>query len=165
MQYSFQSSFEVKEYKLFLDRIVVGSHDLGHQNGMGIERSSQLHEFDALPVPYNGAVLIGTNPVKEYYIKGEKKLACFSYQRVYELIFEKGILITSVDQSRAMLRIRRNLELEQRDLNRSRDLRCILRFMNSSFIGDYKPFRFKFRRAGYIKEMKRDYQGLELINS
>lgn len=164
MQCSFCSNFEVKEYKLYLNKIIVGNYDAIISAEVEADRYTQLHEYDALPVSYNGAVLIGFNPMNEYFIKGGRQPACFSYQKVYELIFEKGILITSVDQSRAMQRIRKNLERGQRCLNRSRDLRCILRFMNSSFIGDYKPFRFNFRRIGYIKEMKKDYQTLELIN-
>ena len=155
---SFISSFEVKDYKLLLNKILVRSDDAYNPEGAEVER--ELLELDEIPVSYNGAVLIGTNLVKEYYIRDESQPACFTYGVVYELIFDKGILITFVDHSRAMLRIRRNLEHGLRRLERPRDLRCILRFINSSLIGDYRPFRFNFKRLGYIKEMRKDYQTL-----
>jgi hypothetical protein len=114
------------------------------------------YTFDNCTVSYNGAILIGSKPVKEYAMKGENP-TCFSYQNVMELIFEDGILITSVDHSKKMLRIRKNIELGLRNLTVNRDIRCIRRFMNSSFIGDYKTFRLIGSRMRYLKELKKDY--------
>ena len=161
LQCSFQSSFQIIDYRLCLDKLLVGNHNAVNIGGTGIEKYAQQHEFPLLPIAYNGTILIASKPVREYMIKGEKAPACFSYEKSYELVFENGILITSIDHSRAMLRIRKNLELGLRNLNKSRDLHCIKRFMNSRFVGNYKPFRFGFSRMDYIKEMKKDNSSIE----
>lgn len=145
---SFSSDFHIKDYCLMLDNIVLSG------DGTGEGRHFQPTECK---VSYNGAFLIATNPVGEYYQK-DGKLACYSYQNVLELVFENGMLITTVDQSKAMLRIRKNIEQGLRSLNVKRDLRCIRRFMNSSFVGDYKPFKLTLMRLRYLKDMCKNYE-------
>ncbi len=145
---SFSSDFHIKDYCLMLDNIVLSG------DGTGEGRHFQPTECK---VSYNGAFLIATNPVGEYYQK-DGKLACYSYQNVLELVFENGMLITTVDQSKAMLRIRKNIEQGLRSLNVKRDLRCIKRFMNSSFVGDYKPFKLTLMRLRYLKDMCKNYE-------
>lgn len=167
IQCPFSCDYELEDYKLFLRRLTIGTYDAVNYGGVRLEGYAQKHEFNHLPVTYNGVILIGANPLKEYYTKSET-FAYYSYQKVIELVFENGILITTVDQSRAMLRIRKNLELNLRSLTKKRDVRCISRFMNSAFIGDYKPFHFSYNRMNYVKEMKKDYTSLALskfINS
>lgn len=161
IQCPFSCDYELEEYRLYLRRLTIGTYDAVNYGGVRLEGYSQKHEFNNLSVSYNGVILIGANPLKEHYSKGEA-LAYYSYQKVIELVFENGILITTVDQSRAMLRIRKNLELNLRSMNKNRDVRCIKRFMNSAFIGDYKPFRFSYNRMNYVKEMKKDYTSLAL---
>jgi hypothetical protein len=156
MQCDFAGSFHVKDYKLSLSCLEIGSDEARNLGGVHIEEYAQRYHFTDLPVSYNGAILIGTNIVKEYYLDGTKP-AYFSYQKVVELVFDKGVLITTVDQSRAMLRIRKNLELGLRDLSNKRDKRCINRFMNSVLVGDYKPFLFHYNRMKNVKDMKKDY--------
>jgi hypothetical protein len=120
------------------------------------DSTDKHYEFEQCAVSYNGTLLIGTDLIKEYSLKGNKT-ACFSYQNVKELVFEDGVLITTVDQNKAMLRIRKNLELGLRNLTASRDLRCIRRFMNSAFVGDYKPFKLPVNRFKYLQDMKNVY--------
>jgi hypothetical protein len=163
LNYPFTCEFSMKDYHLYLNRIVMPKSysqcvsgeliSAATVNNVGEETEYQYNDFK---VSYNGAILIGTNPVKDYNMKGQR-YPCFSYQKVYELIYENGILITSVDQSKAMIRIRKNLELGLRSLYNNRDLRCIKRFMNSSFVGDYKPFVMKGRRLHYVKDMMKTY--------
>jgi hypothetical protein len=148
LQKSFSCAFHIEDYHLILDEVA-----LTDTNSEG-ERSDRTY---GCKVAYNGVLLIADNLVKEYYFKGGK-LACFSYQNVLELVFENGMLITTIDQSKAMLRIRKNLELGLRDLSKNRDLRCIRRFINSSFVGDYKPFLLDSMRIKYLKDMKQDYE-------
>lgn len=154
LQSSFQSEFHIEDYRLYLDRIILNPGDINEKQ----------YEFDNYTVAYNGAVLVGTNLVKEYTLSGIKP-ACFSYQKVQELIFEDGNLITSVDQSKAMLRIRKNIDMNLRSLYRGRDIRCIKRFMNSSFVGDYNAFRLPLTRMRYLQEMKRDYDNKKLTSN
>lgn len=154
LQCSFQSEFHIEDYQLFLDRIILYPGEAGEK----------LYEFQDYSVSYNGAVLIGANLVKEYILKGSKP-ACFSYQNVTELVFEEGNLITNVDQSKAMLRIRKNIDMNLRSLNRGRDVRCIKRFMNSAFVGDYSAFRLPITRMRYLQELKSEYDFKNLTSN
>ncbi len=153
LQYSFSSMFHLEGYKLILDKITVTNDTANKQSSDGIEKH---YEMNNLAVSYNGTILIGANPVKEYFIVNGKT-ECFSYQNVFELVFEDGILITTVDQSKAMLRIRKNIELGLRNLNNSKDKKCIVRFMNASFVGDYRISLFFHSRMKYLKDMKNKY--------
>lgn len=154
LQCSFQSEYYIEKYQLYLDRLII------HPS----EPSEMHYDVQACPLVYNGAILIGANLLKEYYVKGSTKPTCFSYQDVIELIFEEGILITSIDQSKAMSRIRKNLELNLRNLTRGRDLRCISRFMNSAFVGDYNEFKLPILRMKYLQDMRDEYKNINLRN-
>lgn len=149
LQFSFSCSYQVDDYRL----VLTGMELTDEKNRMQKEIKTGIQTV------YNGAVLLGSGLVKEYYLKGDK-LACFSYQNVLELVFENGILITTVDQSKAMLRIRKNIELGLRNLNNNRDLRCIKRFMATSFVGDYKPFLTNHMRMHYLKDIQKDYENI-----
>lgn len=159
---NFAGSYHVEDYHLYLDKMVMNPG--AGSKSIFAENNERQFDFDHYPVAYNGAILIGTRLVREYSIKGMKR-ACFSYHEVRELIFEDGILITTVDQSKAMLRIRKNIELGLRNLTKSRDIRCIKRFMNSVFIGDYKPFRLQHSRMKYLESMRKDNSGKSLIKN
>lgn len=145
----FSVALHIENYQLYLDALV-----LHHADG-----SENRYEFEHRKVFYNGTILIGSGLIKEYNMN-DTKPTCFSYQNVKELVFHDGALTTTVEQSRAMLRIRKNLELGLRTLDKSRDLRCINRFMNSSFIGDYKPFKLSVNRIRYLQDMKAKYDRL-----
>lgn len=154
LQCSFQSEFHIEKFQLYLDDLII------HPS----EPSEKEYKFQDCPVVYHGAILIGANPLKEYYLKGSTKPASFSYEDVIELVFEEGILITSIDQSKSMSRIRKNLELNLRNLTKGRDLRCINRFMNSAFVGDYNDYKLPILRMKYLQDMREDYKNKNLIN-
>ncbi len=161
LQRPYSSQFLIKDYQLHLSSLDIVTNEAVNIGGTLIEDYAQKHTFDEFPVKYNGAILIGANVVKQYYLK-EATPAYFSYQKLIELVFENGVLITTVDQSRAMLRIRKNLELGHRSLDNNRDKRCISRFMNSVLVGDYKPFLIQYNRMKYIRDMKKDYSAAGL---
>ncbi|MDD3174586.1 MAG: hypothetical protein PHF63_13160 [Herbinix sp.] len=161
LQSSFSCDFHMENYRLILDNITLLNEDLSKLSGISMEGGNKKIAFNGCKVSYSGTVLIASDQVKEYYMNGQS-LACFSYQKVLELVFEDGILITTIDQSKAMQRIRKNIELGLRSLNKSRDLRCIKRFINSSFVGDYKTFLLANNRLKYLKEMKKDYMDTKL---
>lgn len=164
LQSPFTCEFHIEDYRLIMDRLTIVNDTAGNA-GMGkMEENDMECEMNDCQIPYTGAILIGSRPVREYYRK-DGKLACFSYQNVFELVFEEGILKTTIDQSKAMLRIRKNIELKFRSLNSSRDLRCIKHFMNTSFIGDYKTFILPYNRMKYLKEMKKKYRNTYCINN
>lgn len=153
IKHPFSCCFHMDDYQMILDKIMVYPDDK-------IAIPTEIHDFTELKMSYNGAVLIGNTLVKEFNWGGFET-ACFSYKNVYELVFENGILITSIDQSRAMQRIRKNIELGYRSIANKHDVHVIKHFLNSSLIGDYKLFFSNRRRLKYIKEMKKDYDHRE----
>lgn len=153
LQCSFLADFHMEDYRLVLDKITLINETA---NKLYCDGNDKQYELNNLAVCYNGSILIGTNPVKEYTL-GKGRVECFSYQNVFELVFEDGILTTTIDQSKAMLRIRKNIELGLRNLNSSRDVKCIFRFMKTSFVGDYRTFFFGNSRVKYLKDMKSEY--------
>lgn len=84
---------------------------------------------------YTGSIVIGTQFINNYSKNNE--MPCYGYKIVKELVFSEGNLTTTIDHSKAMLRIRRNLELGLKSLDKKRDVKCIEHFINSSFAGDY----------------------------
>lgn len=161
LQCNYSGFFHLEDYQLKLDKLLLHG---GDSVNAASKEQEKIYDFMNCTVSYNGAILIANKLLKEYFLKSDKP-ACFSYQNVIELVFEDGVLITAVDQSRAMQRIRKNLELGLRILTDPGDVRCIQRFMNSSFIGDYKPFLLNRSRMKYLKEMKNDYPGTTYIRT
>lgn len=144
--YDFNVEFYLDGYNLYLEKLKLNNADTVNQQ----------YVLNRCRLSYSGSILIGADIVKEYSIKNSFP-ACFSYQYVKELIFDDGVLVTTIDHNKAMLRIRKNLELGLRSLNNKRDLRCINHFLGSAFVGDYKPFRMAINRLRYIKDMKSFY--------
>lgn len=150
----FSSAYSIQKYQLYLDCI-------------HLEEPSEIAEgwtgdkiIKNIPLYYSGAILIGYDPVKDYPYSGMNR-PCFSYKYVYELVFNQGLLETSIEHSRSMLRIRKNLELGLRNLNIKRDVRCIRRFIDSIFIGDYIGFSSDNKRLNYIRKLQEYYQTRE----
>ncbi|MHB8130348.1 MAG: hypothetical protein ACYDEX_15250 [Mobilitalea sp.] len=162
LQYSFNSFFHIEDYRLILDKIIILNGEISGLGGMKTDANENSFLFQNTNVTYNGSILIGAKLVKEYNIKGNR-MNCFSFQSVFELVFEDGILITTIDQSKAMSRIRKNIELGLRSLSKSRDVRLIQHFINSSLVGDYKPFRRNNSRLKYLNEMKNFYTSTSLL--
>jgi hypothetical protein len=162
---AFACSFEIVNY-----HIILKSLTLYNSGNRGIpatitEALGVTYEFMDKTVAYSGAILIVDNPVKDFFAKGYNSM-CFAYRNVYELIFEDGNLITTIDHGRAMTRIRKNIELGLRSMTNKRDVRCITHFMNTTFMGNYKPFSSSKKRLRYLEEMEQNNQGKcdELIN-
>lgn len=152
LQYSYTCNYQINDYQLFLNTIVLYYPNDKNTDGP----LTQEYSLNHFAVSYNGAILIGSDLTKEYRMK-DNQITCFSYKNVYELVFDDGNLVTTVDQSKAMLKIRRNIDLGLRSLAKGRDKRVITRFLNSSLVGDYRPFLTKYKRMRYLKEMKNDY--------
>lgn len=121
-------------------------------------KEGYVYEGLHLPLLYSGAVLITNSLLKtEKHEEVEENPAIYCYRNTYEYIFENGILVTSVDHSRDMLRIRKNLDLGYRSLDKKRDVKCIQRFLKSSFVGNYKEISNK-KLESYLQKMKSLYQ-------
>ena len=159
---SFASSFQVINNCLLLKSLSIFKDETTSFTAEPADMIEEPYIFHDKPISYSGTILIGDVPIKEYimkeYIMKESRTTIFSYKSVYELIFEDGNLITTIDHSKAMLRIRKNIELGLRSLTNKWDVRCIFHFMKSTFIGDYRTFSSAKKRLKYLKEMKSSYQ-------
>lgn len=88
-------------------------------------------------VAYTGGIVIARDFVYGFGLN-EEEYPCFCYRDVVEFLFQDGKLVTTVDHSKAMVRIRKNLKLGLRDLKKGKDARCIRIFLKKSLIGRYR---------------------------
>ena len=120
------------------------------------------YEYQELQVPalYSGAVMVANTLVDSYgsEVEENEPYPCFCYKQIYELVFDHGILITTIDHSRDMRRIRKNIDLGYRDWNKKRDRRCIEHFIQNSLIGDYKPVKSIKKQERYLASMRAEYR-------
>lgn len=124
------------------------------------ERDGALYDKLNIPIQYTGAILMAHTLVNDYGIQRSEgqNYPCFCYKVVYEYIFENGILITTIDHSRAMIRIRKNLDLGYRDIKKKRDLKCIQQFIKTSLVGDYKQLKRRKKLENYLSNMRELYK-------
>lgn len=151
--FKYSCIFEIKDYQLCLKKLVLTSDRVYSDiygvkpNIISVENGVETVEYHGLmlPVRFTGAILIGDTLLKNYG-KDENEIPCYSYKTVRELIFQEGRLVTTIDHTKAMLRVRKNLDLGLRDINKKRDEKCINRFLKTSFVGDYDTFNKGFLR-------------------
>ncbi len=172
--FDYISIYEIKEYQLYLKSFTVTS-DRGFPTINGVEPESCLAEKGIqtvqyknimVPVKFTGAIIIGNTLIKNYGLNDD--IPCYSYKLVRELIFQDGKLVTTIDHSKDMLRIRKNLDLGLRSLNKARDVKCITHYIKSSFVGDYahpdkikKMKRKKINFNFYIQKIKNRYSRIK----
>ena len=175
VNFGYSSIFAIKEYQLYLKNLILTSDRVYPIVGgvepklLASENGVETVEYDEImvPVKFTGAVIIGGTFLKNY--GPEEEAPCYSYKTVRELIFQEGKLVTSIDHSKAMLRIRKNLDLGLRDLNKKRDVNCIRHFLKSSFVGDYenkdklsKPRqKKKLELSPYLQKIKSYYSRIK----
>jgi hypothetical protein len=136
-------TYIVQDYMLLLKDLRVpykavypDIHDITPEKIHGETYSNFLCYYDLLePLSYSGGIILANKFIKDY--GNEEEYPCYCYNEVVELIFENGKLITSIDHSKDMIRIRKNIEKGFRDIHNRRDARCIKRFIRSSFVQDY----------------------------
>ena len=126
-----QMDFRIVDYRLFLEK-----------------KSGNLLTQEA--VNYSGGVLIVKGILEPY----EEYEDIFSYETVLELIFKDGCLITTVDHSKAGLRIRKNLEKGLRSLSKAKDRHCIRAFMKKTLICDYRQSRLAYSKRKLRRNIK-----------
>ena len=101
-------------------------------------------------LPCTGGIIIAKDFVESF--GNEDIFPGYCYRKVIELIFKEGILITSIDHSKAMLKIRKNIVKGLRDIHNKRDNRCIRKFMKESLVGNYtKTMKKKIIRSRISK--------------
>ncbi|WMJ88322.1 hypothetical protein [Anaerocolumna sp. MB42-C2] len=141
--FRYNSDFEIKDYQLYLKNLII-TGDIGYPIINGIkpepfysEKGPETVQYNniMISVKFSGAIVIGNTFIKNYGTEDE--IPCYSYKVVWELIFQDGRLVTTIDHSKAMLRVRKNLDLGLRNLNKTRDMKCIKHYIKFSFVGDY----------------------------
>lgn len=155
--FQYKCLFELKDQQLYLKSFQVTS-DRGYPviNHIKPEICSAGQELETVqyininePLEYSGAIMFANSLVKDYrtpYHLDMYNPLCFSYKFVGELIFDEGKLITSVNHNKAMRRIRKNIDMGLRSLDKKQDIKCIVKFIKASFIGDYQPQEKKKKR-------------------
>jgi hypothetical protein len=147
--FRYKCLFELEDHQLYLKSFQV-TCDRGYPiiNSVKPEVCNLEHGFETVqyininePMEYSGAIMFANSLVKDYRLPYHMDLynpPCFSYKFVGELIFDEGKLITSVNHNKAMRRIRKNIDLGLRSLDKKQDINCIKKFIKVSFIGDYQ---------------------------
>ncbi|BCN31430.1 hypothetical protein [Anaeromicropila herbilytica] len=141
----YENSYRIDERNLILQSVFINANtntiidDIkGYSPKVTHEGDNQKICFENIDIPldYSGAMIIRKDFIDKYGY--EEEYPCFCYKVVIELVFNEGCLITAIDHSRAMLKIRKNIDAGLRDPKVKRDKKCINNFINSSFIGEYK---------------------------
>ncbi len=175
--FEYSSTFYIKEYQLFLKNLTIAA-DRGYPVINGIEPVPLFSEIGIetvqynnimVPIKFTGAIVIGNALIKNYGF--DEEIPCYGYKTVRELIFHDGKVVTTVDHSKAMQRIRKNLDLGLRNLNKTRDINCINYFLKSSFVGNYehpdkmsKPSqKKKLQFNPYLQKIKSYYSRLKAL--
>lgn len=141
---NYQCYYEVKDYRLLLSSLeIIGAKGYRavlqeSDNDRVSQNPSNEHESLMLTNYYSGSIIIGRRLITKEYQLQDYINPCFSYEDVIELIFSQGILVTSIDHSKAMKRIRMNLKCGYRTIKSKKDIHCIYTFLKETFIGDYK---------------------------
>lgn len=143
------ASYDLLEYKLTLEDLILDKHLLkdnemfcGKEPTLDMVNGNKVFEKLQYPLTYTGGIIIAKDLVETFhYGESLSEYPCYCYQTVYELIFEQGILIMSIDHSKAMLRIRKNVERGLRSLRNQKDIRCIQNFLNETFCKNYERNR------------------------
>jgi hypothetical protein len=169
--FEYRGTFVFKEYQLYLKSFIVSSgKSYPVINGVRpepyysekVSESVQYNDIMEL-MKFTGAVIIGNLIVNDYGI--HDKTPCFCYKNVKELIFHEGKLVTTIDHSRDMQRIRKNIDLGLRRLDKKQDINCINHFLKTSFVGEYshpdklkKEKSFKAFKNTYLEKIKKQYE-------
>ncbi len=143
---NYHCCFEVKEYRLYLRTCEIicaygyrAVLQKSNQGGIDSNNTAEHNSYELMiPNAYSGSIVIGRGLIDNDYLLQVNGIPCYGYEEVIELIFSQGILVTTINHSRAMKRVRMNLDCGYRTLDKKKDVRCIQKFLRDSFVGDYK---------------------------
>ena len=143
---NYHCCFEVKEYRLYLRSCeIICSHgyravlqESSHKDNDSNNTTDHSNSELMIPNVYSGSIVIGKGLIASDYLAQGYEVPCYGYEEVIELIFSQGILVTTINHSRAMKRVRMNLDCGYRTLDKKKDVRCIQKYLRDSFVGDYK---------------------------
>ncbi len=161
------ASYDLQNYMLTLQDLILDKH-LMKDNEKFYDREPSVDlitgskVFDKLncPVKYTGHIIVAKDIVDTFSYDGDQaEYPCFCYKEVYELCFEQGALVTSIDHSKAMVRIRKNIEKGLRNVKNTKDIRCINRFLKQTFCHDFERNRKLRKLKNKVYRVKRKVYG------
>lgn len=140
--------YSIDEYQLMLDDVIFASRlmkeneqFLNHEPIVNEETGEKQFYDLHYPIHYSGGIVIAKDPIKGYCDDVILDHPCYYYRTVYELIFKDGSLTTSIDHSKSMHRIRKNIDTGLRTESSGKDLRCIRKFVKECFCRSYEMNR------------------------
>lgn len=139
------ASYDIKDYKLLLDDLILDKRLMkenekfcDQEPSVDVVTGNKVLQKLECTVGYTGGIVIGRELVNTYHLpENLSEYPCYCYKYVYELIFDQGVLTMSIDHSKAMMRIRMNIEKGFRNVKNSKDLRCINSFLKQTFCSNY----------------------------
>ena len=168
-EFAYTSQFYLDDYQLYLNNLIISSDRCYPEiNGISpepyiLEQGRDAVQYSGImeALGYTGSMIIATQLVKKYTDNSDTP--CFSYKFVKELVFREGKLITTIDHSKGMLRIRKNLDSGLRSLDKKRDIKCIQRFIMTSFAGDYKKAEKRYQKLLKLLHRKTYFEKVKKI--
>lgn len=160
------ASYSIDHYTLVLQDLILDKH-LMKDNEKFCEQEpiidgvtgNKVFERLERPITYTGGIIIAKDLVDTYSFGDElNEYPCYCYKNVYELIFDQGQITMSIDHSKAMQRIRINIEKGLRNLKNQKDIRCINKFLSQTFYNKYDKNRKlrKWKKKIYKVKHKMD---------
>ncbi|MDO5520341.1 MAG: hypothetical protein Q4G58_07615 [bacterium] len=143
------ASYDLQDYMLTLQDLILDKH-LMKRNEKFCDREPIIDMvtgnkvFDKLncPVKYTGNIIVAKDLIDTFSLEENlSEYPCYCYKEVYELCFDQGCLTMSIDHSKAMVRIRKNIEKGLRNTKNAKDVRCINKFLKQTFCHDFEKNR------------------------
>lgn len=113
--------YAIEDEKLLVKNLFVSDSSSGFPNINGIEAESigdiifsHMYRNINLQTEYTGKIVMGNGFIRDYYIHMGFQRA-WAYEKVIELIFEKGVLVNVIDHSEKVKAIRAEIEAGTRE--------------------------------------------------
>ena len=113
--------YSIENGKLMVKNLLVSDSSSGFPKINGIEAKSmgdiifsKIYKNINLPIEYTGKIVLGNGFIWDYYIHMGFQRA-WAYEKVIELIFEKGVLVNVIDHSEKVKAIRAEIEAGTRE--------------------------------------------------
>ncbi len=139
------ADYYMEDRKLHLKDISLNAKMINHNEKLltvepeydEVTKMDWFREVNA-PLSYTGGIIIAKDIVDIKNVDVIDKEKPYSYNKVLELIFENGVLVTCVDHSKTMVKIRKNIETGLRSIDNSKDMRVMSRFIYQSYLHNYQ---------------------------
>jgi hypothetical protein len=140
----FQCEYAVQSERLLLEKLNLNSERMPPdlfgvvpQRQSGDRHFDFVYHFNEALIPFSGGILAAKDFIRELYVHLGFHPA-WKFERVQELIFDKGYLVESHDRSRAVAEIRARRSQQPLEPRGGASHEEIAEWVESSFRRDYK---------------------------